>query len=211
MKRFLPLIICLALLGGLFAAYPPFRIRSQAARLKAVEETTFNPTGFVEKFWSASLLPATDKAVDVGKVLAVIAEDPSKVRGQFGRTVGISSSYSLFVRGKGRVVSVSEDAIGLAVRATGDEPDVTIPLGIVISNVVRDGTGLLSSSSYPNAQEFNEISAGLNKIVEEKVMPEAKRVAVVGKTLEFAGCVEVEDEDMDLKPLEVVPVSAKAE
>ena len=76
---------------------------------------------------------------------------------------------------------------------------------------MRDGTGLLNSSSYPNAQEFNEIAAELNKIVEEKVMPEVKRIAVVGKQLEFVGCVEVEDEETDLKPLEVVPISVKAE
>ncbi len=211
MKRFLPWIIGLILLTGLFVGFPPFHIRSNKDRQDAIAETTFSPAAFVEKFWTETLLPASGKAVDAEKVLAVVAESPGKVREQFGRTVGISSSYGFHIRGKGRVVSVSDDAIGLAVLSKDDVADVTIPLGFVFSNIVRDGTGLLNSSSYPNAQEFNEIAAELNKIVEEKVMPEVKRVAVVGKQLEFVGCVEVEDEESDLKPLEVVPISVKSE
>ncbi len=211
MKRFLPWIIGLVLLAGFCLSFPPFRIKSQKARQEAIAETTFNPASFVEKFWRESLLPASSQAADVEKVLAIIVENPGKVREQFGRTVGISSSYSIHIRGKGRVVSVTEDAVGLAVLSKNDEPDITIPLGFLFSNIVRDGTGLLNASSYPNAQEFNEISAELNKIVEEKVMPEVKRIAVVGKQLEFVGCVEVEDEDTDLKPLEVVPISVKSE
>lgn len=211
MKRFLPWLIGLALFAGFCLAFPPFHIKSKKARQEAIEEATFNPAAFVGKFWTEHLLPASSQAVDAERVLAVIAESPGKVREQFGRTVGISSSYGIHIRGKGRVVSVSDDAVGLAVLSKGDVADVTIPLGFLVSNIVRDGTGLLNSSSYPNAQEFNEIAAELNKIVEEKVMPEVKRIAVVGKQLEFVGCVEVEDEDMDLKPLEVVPISVKSE
>jgi predicted lipoprotein len=211
MKRFLPWIIGLTLLAGLCLGFPPFHIKSKKARQDAIAETTFNPAAFVGKFWTETLLPASGKAVDAEKVLAVIAESPGKVREQFGRTVGISSSYGIHIRGKGRVVSVSDDAVGLAVLSKDDVADVTIPLGFLVSNIVRDGTGLLESSSYPNAQQFNEISAELNKIVEEKVMPEVKRGAVVGKQLEFVGCVEVEDEETDLKPLEIVPISVKSE
>lgn len=211
MKRFAPWIIGLVLFAGLCLAFPPFHIKSQKARQEAIAETTFNPASFVEKFWNERLLPASGQAADAAKVLAVIAESPGKVKEQFGRTVGISSSYGIHICGKGRVVSITDDAIGLAVLSRNDEPDVTIPLGFLVSNIVRDGTGLLNSSSYPNAQEFNEISAGLNKIVEEQVMPEVKRIAVVGKQLEFVGCVEVEDEETDLKRLEVVPISVKSE
>lgn len=211
MKRFLPWIIGLVLLAAFCLAFPPFHIKSRKARQEAVAETTFNPASFVEKFWTERLLPASGKAADASQVLAVIAESPGKVREQFGHTVGISSSYGIHIRGKGRVVSVTDDAVGLAVLSKDDVADVNIPLGFLVSNIVRDGTGLLNSSSYPNAQEFNEISAELNKIVEEKVMPEVKRIAVVGKQLEFVGCAEVEDEEADLKPLKVVPISVKSE
>jgi len=206
MKRFLPWLIALIVVAGLCWAFPPFRVRSLKAVRAAHAGAQFNARDFVGRFWSEKLLPATTKAVEVSKVLETIATKPEKVRGQFGRTVGVSSSYFLFVRGGGRVVSVGEDNIGLVVSGTGDAVDVVVPLGLVFGNAVRDGTGLLDSSSYPNAQEFNEISAALNSIVETNVLPQLQKIATVGKRIQFAGCVEVGDEEADLKPLKLVPV-----
>jgi predicted lipoprotein len=211
MKRLLPWLIAIVLVAALCRAFPPFHLRSLKAARVAEANAAFNPTNFVEKFWSGKLLPGTAQAADAGKVLAAIAESPQRAREQFGRTVGISSSYCYFLRGSGRVVSVNEDSIGLAVNSTDAAADISVPLGLVFGNAVRDGTGLLSASEFPNAQEFNAIAAGLNNIVETKVLPELQRIAVVGKRVQFAGCVEVADEETDLKPLKLVPVSVQAE
>ncbi len=211
MKRFLPWLILAVVFGGMFWAFPPFHIRSLKQVKADIAGATFNPTNFVEQFWSAKLLPATEQATDAAKVLEAIAAGPQKVRDQFGRTVGVSSSYFLFLRGTGRVVSVDADNIGLSLKTEGSGAEIVVPLGLVFGNAVRDGTGLLNSSSYPNAQEFNDISAGLNHIVETQVLPEFQRIAAVGKRVQFAGCVEVADEETDLKPLKLVPISVKAE
>jgi predicted lipoprotein len=211
MKRFLPWLIILIVVAGFCWAFPPFRIRSLHQVKAQIADAQFNAKNYVDGFWQERLLPSFDQAADATKVLAMIAESPQKVREQLGRTVGISSSYFLFVRGTGRVVSVSEDRIGLAVNSPGDAVDVSVPLGLVFGNAVRDGTGLLNSSSFPNAQEFNGISAELNQIVETKVLPELQRLATVGQRLQFVGCVEVGDEAEDLKPLKLVPVFVKVE
>ncbi len=211
MKRFLPWLILAVVFGGMFWAFPPFHIRSLKQVKADIAGATFNPTNFVEQFWSAKLLPATEQAADAAKVLEAIVAGPQKVRDQFGRTVGVSSSYFLFLRGTGRVVRVDADNVGLSLKAEGSEAEIVVPLGLVFGNAVRDGTGLLNSSSYPNAQEFNDISAGLNHIVETQVLPDFQRLAAVGKRVQFAGCVEVADEETDLKPLKLVPISVKAE
>jgi predicted lipoprotein len=93
----------------------------------------------------------------------------------------------------------------------GDTADIVVPLGMVFGNAVRDGTGLLDSSSYPNAQEFNDISAALNSMVETNVLPQLQQMAKVGQRIQFAGCVEVADEEADLKPLKLVPTTVKPE
>jgi predicted lipoprotein len=200
-----------AAIAGLWWMFPPFHVRSLKALRATQAAAQFNANDFVSSFWAEKLLPATAQAADAAKVLDAIAVEPRKVREQFGRTVGVSSSYFLFVRGAGRVVNVSEDSIGLAVRSTGEVADISVPLGLVFGNAVRDGTGLLDASSYPNAQEFNDISAALNSIVETNVLPQLQRMAAVGKQIQFAGCVEVGDEEQDLKPLKLVPVFVKAE
>lgn len=211
MKRFLPWLIALIVLAGFCWAFPPFRIRSWQAVKAQLAGAQFNPKNYVDAFWQERLHPSFDQAADATKLLAMIAERPQQVRETFGRTVGISSSYFLFVRGVGRVVSVTDDAIGLAVNSTGDAADISVPLGLVFGNAVRDGTGLLNSSSFPNAQEFNDISAELNQIVETKVQPELQGIAKVGTRVQFVGCVEVADEAEDLQPLKLVPIFVKTE
>lgn len=211
MKRHLPWLIALILVGGLCWVFPPFRLHSLKAVRKAQASQQFNAADFVGRFWGEKLLPATEKAAEATQVLAVLANGPAKVREQFGRTVGVSSSYFLFVRGAGRVVSASDDSIGLALKSEGDTADIVVLLGLVFGNAVRDGTGLLDSSSYPNAQEFNDISAALNSIVETNVLPQLRQMAKVGNRIQFAGCVEVADEEADLKPLTLVPITVKPE
>jgi predicted lipoprotein len=211
MKRILPWLISGLVVAGFCWAFPPFHIRSSKQVKEQIASTQFNATNFIERFWNDQLLQATDRAADVEKVLAMIAVQPQAAREQFGRSVGISSSYYFFLRGTGRVVSVSDDNIGLSLKAEGDEADVLVPLGLVFGNAVRDGTGLLNSSTFPNAQEFNDIAAGLNNLVETRVLPELQRLAVVGKRVQFVGCVEVADEEQDLNPLKLVPISVKLE
>jgi len=211
MNRFLPWLIALILVTGLCGLFPPFRVHSLKAVREAQASQQFNAADFVGRFWGEKLLPATEQAAEVTQVLAAVANSPGQVREQFGRTVGVSSSYFLFVRGAGRVVSVTEDSIGLAVKPGGDGEEVVVPLGFVFGNAVRDGTGLLDSSSYPNAQEYNDISAALNSIVETNVLPQLQQMAKVGQRLQFAGCVEVADEEVDLQPLRLVPITVKPE
>lgn len=211
MKRLLPWIIAIALIAALCWAFPPFHVRSVKQVQADIVGATFNPKNFVEQFWTEKLLPGGAQAADAEKVLATIESSPEKVREQFGRTLGISSTYCLFLRGSGRVVSMSDDSIGLSLKSEGDTVDISLPLGLVFGNAVRDGTGLLKASSFPNAQEFNDISAGLNNIVETRVLPEFQKIATVGKRVQFVGCVEVADEETDLKPLHLVPISVTAE
>lgn len=211
MNKALPALIAIAVLAGLCWLFPPFHIRSLKEVREAEAGVQFNAADLVERFWSGELLPATSGAAEASEVLEVIASNPPSVRERFGRTVGVSSSYFLFVHGVGRVVGTDDDSIGLSLEPDGNEAQIIIPLGFVFGNAVRDGTGLLNPSDYPNAQEFNDISAALNTMVETNVMPQLKQIATIGSRVQFAGCAEVADEELDLKPLSLVPVYVKAE
>jgi predicted lipoprotein len=209
MKRFSPWIIVFVVLAVLCVAFPPFHFRSLQAVREARAGAQFDATDFAGKFWTGTLLPAAEQAADAARVLEEIATNPKSVREQFGRTVGVGSSYYLFLRGEGRVVSTDDDAIGLSLKPGADEPQIVIELGFVFGNAVRDATGLIKASSYPNAQEFNDVSAALNNIVETSVLPRLQKIAQVGDRIQFVGCVEVSDEEMDLKPLKLVPIEVK--
>ena len=108
-------------------------------------------------------------------------------------------------------MAASDDEISLSLTPGSTNIDVVLEAGLVFGNSVRDGTGLLNASDYPNSQDFNDLSAALNHIVETRVLPPLKKQAKVGTKIFFTGCAEVDDESSDLKPLKVIPVQAKAE
>jgi len=79
----------------------------------------------------------------------------------------------------------------------------------VFGDAIRDGTGLLNVNDYPDSQNFNDISAALDHLVETQVLPGLRQQARIGVTLSFAGCAEIDDEDSDLNPLKVIPVATR--
>jgi predicted lipoprotein len=209
MKRAIPALIMIALLGILCWMFPPFHVRSLKEVREAQANQQFNAADFASRFWTEKLLPAADNAADATRVLDAIAMDPKSVRDEFGRTVGVGSSYYLFVRGQGHVVSADENSIELSLKPDSDVAEMVIELGFVFGNAVRDATGLILPSDYPNAQEFNDISAALNSLVETNVLPQLEQTATVGSRFQFVGCIEVGDEDLDLTPLKLVPILVK--
>ena len=142
-------------------------------------------------------------------LLSAIQSDPVAAKKKFSRSLGFSSSYFYFVSGTGRVVSVSDDEISLAITSGSTNAEVTLLCGLIFGDAVRDGTGLLNASAYSNSQDFNDISAALNHMVETRVLPGLREQAKVGTQISFAGCAEVDDEAMDLKPLKVIPIQTK--
>ena len=90
-------------------------------------------------------------------------------------------------------------------------PDIVLQTGVVSGNTVRDATGLLSASDYPNSQQFNAISNELNRLVETLVIPSAKQAAQVGRQIEFVGCARVLNLPADASPLKLIPLEVRVE
>lgn len=209
--RPLPWLIAIVITAGICWRFPLFHVVSikQAQQEKAA--ATFNPKEIAEKFWNERLLKSLDQAVKAEVLLPAIQTDASAARKKFSRNVGVSESYTYFVSGIGRVLAVSDEEISLAVTTGATNAEVALQVGLLFSNAVRDGTGLLSVNDYPNSQDFNAISETLNRIIEERVQPKLREMAKVGGTIRFTGCAEVNDEALDLKPLKLVPIVATVE
>jgi predicted lipoprotein len=109
------------------------------------------------------------------------------------------------------VVATSDEDISLAVTPGITNAEILLQAGLIFGDAVRDGTGLLNESAYPNSRDFNDLSGALNHIVETRVLPALHQQAKVGAKISFAGCAEVDDEHMDLKPLKVIPIQTKSE
>lgn len=204
-------LIALAIAASVGWRFPLFHVvpLKTAAAEKAAE--TFDAAKFAEKFWTNQLLPSVPKAVDAGVLLPAIQADPAAAKKKFSRTVGLGETYFYFVSGTGRVVAISDDAVSLAVTDHSTNAEIALQTGLVFGDAIRDGTGLLNVSDYPNSQDFNDISSALDHLVETRVLPKLRAQAKVGAKISFAGCAEVDDESTDLKPLVVIPIQTKSE
>lgn len=184
---------------------PPFHIVSLQKVRQAEERKEFDGAAFARTFWDTKLMPAIATGTDAAKLFAALNKDYAAAQKQFGHTPGFSSTTSFFVSGSGRITAVESDTVHVKLDGATNAPAIELPTDLIFGNVVRDATGLLNASEFPNSQNFNDIAAGLNHIVETNVLPALRAQAAVGKAIRFTGCVEL-DEDSKNDPWTVVPV-----
>jgi predicted lipoprotein len=209
--RFVHWIIAMVIAAGVCWRLPLFHVVPLKTATAEKAAAAFNATQFAETFWTNQLLPALPKCSPAEALVALIQTDPAAAKKKYARGTGVGDSYFYFVAGAGKIITVSDDDISIAVTAGSTNAEITLQTGLIFGNALRDGTGLLSPSDYPNSQDFNEISAALNHIVETRVQPKLRERAKVGAVISFAGCAEVNDESADLKPLKVIPIQATTE
>jgi len=204
-------LIAVVVAAGVCWLFPLFHIVPLKTATAERVAATFNPTQFAETFWTNQLLAASGKTVKAEVLVPAIQADPAAAKKNYAHSVGLSEGYFYFVSGHGRVLAVSDDEISIAVTPGGTNTEVALQAGLVFGNALRDGTGLLNASDYPNSQDFNDISAALNHIVETRVLPKLHEQAKVGAMIAFTGCAEVADEASDLKPLKVIPIQIEVQ
>jgi predicted lipoprotein len=211
MKCAVYLIAALIVIGVVGWFFPLFHIVPLKRAEAEAAAATFDPAAFANEFWSQKLLPSFDDATDAKELLAAIHSDPAAAQKKYGRSLSLGGGYFYYLRGEGRVLATNDDGVSLAIGPGTTNAEVVLETGLVFGNAVRDGTGLLNASDYSNLQDFNNISAELNKLVESRVLPDLRAKVCVGAMVQFVGCAEVDDETTDLNPLQVIPVQAQVE
>lgn len=193
-----------AALAALFWVVPLFRVVPLEAAREESAAAAFDPAARAEAFWTGPLREAADHAIGAADLLEALRRDPAETAERFGHRLGLASTSSYLVSGQGRIADV--DARSVAVSLDEDDAaEVVIELGPVFGNAIRDGSGLLDVSDFPNAQDFNALSAEINRRVEEQVLPALEAGAREGRAVRFAGAVEIAASDAP-GTLRVVPI-----
>ena len=108
-------LIAVIAVAGVCWRFPLFRVVSFEQAAKAKDAAVFDPRKFAETFWNGQLPHVLSKAVPAEVLLPTIQTNAAEAKRTFSRSVGVSESYTYFVSGKGRVLSVNEDEVLLAV------------------------------------------------------------------------------------------------
>lgn len=209
--RLLVAIGGLAVLGWFF---PLFHVVPLTRPTSPGEPTTVAPAAFdakaaADKIWRRDLPNAAQHAVALPVLVRALRENLANAKAQFAKTAGVGAAY-FFVRGEGKVVARERNVLRVAIEGMEAEV-VSLRIGPVFGNTVRDGCGLLDVNAFPGLQEFNALSAELNARVEASVLPPLRAKAEPGTVVRFAGCAEApESLDAPGEPvLTIVPVEAE--
>jgi predicted lipoprotein len=205
MRRALSWLAAVILFAGLCWLFPPFRVVPLHHAREQQRQSGFDPAAFARGFWDKQLLPAADRAATATELLSLLAHDPDSARKRFGHSPGLSSAVYFFVRGSGQVTAIKKDRVEIALDEGQTNTPVALLTGLLFGNAVRDASGLLNVSDYPNSQDFNDLSTELNRLVESRVFPELTQRAAVGKAVRFVGCMELPEGTVPTA-VEIVPV-----
>lgn len=196
----------IGILAAILVIYLSLDIQNLEKHKATFSTSKFNATDFAAKYWEESLLQGIAEAPQMTDVLKMLNENPQKAFESYGKKLGISKTDYFMVNGKGKIEQVEDEFIVLAL---AENTKIKIATDFIYGNAVRDGSGKVNIDDFLNMTDFNAVSVEINKLVKEKVVSRLRKSASVGQMLEFAGAFEINEENVDLASILVLPVSVK--
>jgi hypothetical protein len=195
---------------GFFAAvlliYFSIDIQNLEDKKEASEPPGFDLIEYSAKFWNDSLPLCIASAPELISIMQMLNENPEKAFKRFGNKLGISKTYYFLAKDKGLIKKINSEYIELVLE---NHQTVKIATDFIFGNAVRDGSGKVNINDFLNMTDFNNVSITINKMVKEKVVPYLQKSAEIGKTLEFAGAMDLHKENIELSKVLLIPVSVK--
>ena len=166
----------------------------------------FNAAAYAQTFWTTKLIPNLDKAIDITQLTTMLSTNAPKTFDTYSHALGIGNLRYFLVKGKGTLASVNEDDVSILLQLDTSRQILTLATEYIFGNAIRDATGLINVNDFTNTMDLNNVSAELNKIIREKVLPPFKQQAKKGDKVEFTGAIELNKEHLDISKIEVIPV-----
>ena len=198
-------IILIAIMG--VVAYNSVYFKKLESVKAASAATLFHATQYAQTFWNEKLMPNLDKAIDIVDLENQLSTDTARIFDTYSHALGIGNLRYFLVKGKGIITSINENDV--YVEPDSSKQSIKIATEYIFGNEVRDATGLININEFNNTMDFNNVSAEINKIIRERVLPSFKSNVRKENRVEFVGAIELNKEHLDLSHIEVIPVQIK--
>lgn len=192
------LIVVVIIVVGWNSVY--FAKLDEVRASKALKD--FDAGKYAVEFWDKKLVPNLDKAVDIQELISLISTDEAKAFDTYSHALGIGNLRYFLVSGTASIDRIDNDYIIL-------NNNTRIATEYIFGNAVRDASGLIDINDFANTMDFNNVSAEINKIVREKVIPPFKAKIKNDNTVDFVGAIELNKEHLQLNNIEIIPIQLK--
>jgi len=166
----------------------------------------FDAAAYAGTFFYKELPAEVAKAPDIDKLIGLVKTDPDNAFKNYGHALAIGTVRYFLVQGTGQVTNIDDN--GLTVLAPSGNT-LLLATGYVYGNAVRDASGLVDINKFSNTMDLNNISAEVDKIIRNKVLPPVLSQIKKGSRLQFAGAIALNQAHLQLDDVEVTPVSLK--
>jgi len=171
---------------------------------QSLDAKDFDAAQYASTFWKSTLPGALGKAIDLTELTTLISANEAKAFDDHSHALGIGNLRYFLIKGKGAVESVKDDIVIIVL--ANSEQRIALATEFIFGNAIRDASGLINVNEFTNTMHFNNVSAEINKIVRETVLPEFKNNVKAGDLVVFTGAIELNREHPDLKDFEVIPI-----
>ncbi|MHC4143183.1 MAG: DUF2291 family protein [Planctomycetota bacterium] len=212
-SKWIPRLAACGVVGALLLVFPPFRIVPLELAREKAQAQAFDPAEFALRFWQEQLPSTLDSAYEAVTVIDAIRRDRTSAKARYGRVVGLDGPHHYFLQGTGGIVALGERQVELALSGNDSEQtEIVLVTSMIFGNEILNATGLVKHSQFKRTNEYNAISAEVNRIVESELVPAFLEEAKVGSTVHFIGCSsKISDDDPVPIPMRLVPVKLEVQ
>jgi predicted lipoprotein len=196
----------LLLIAVALVAYKSVYFEKLSAR-KNITTTTFDASAFSRKIWTEQFPAKMDSAIPLSFLVNEITRDSAAAINKYTHALAVGNyRYALIKLDSVVVANVKEDEIALMLGRKGSLFGVYLATEFIYGNAVRDASALVAVKDFPNTNELNGISEGLNKIIRTEVVPPFKSAVKKGDFVNVVAAVELNKDHIHWDQLELIPV-----
>lgn len=201
-KRVIKTILLAALV--LFTLVCSVKLETLESYNSRMNHNFFNADETAKSLWEKELDKSIDKAPDLNTVISEL-ENPATFQ-KYGKKLGISKTNYILVNGRGKIVDKSDE---LLIIQTNENESISIQIGHIFGNAVRDGSGIVDVNNFVNMTDFNNLSISLNKLVQKNVIDSMLKNISINSTLSFTGVMELREDQEIPSRLEIIPLKTQ--
>lgn len=169
----------------------------------AAASNVFDAKIYAADFWENKLMANLDQAVDLLELYKLLKSDPDKAFDVHSNALGIGNIRFFLVTGSADVMEIGDDHVLLDINA--DTPK-RLATDYIFGNAIRDASRQIDINEFVNTMDFNNVSAEINELVVENVLPSFIQRVKVGDNIIFHGAIEMNKAHPQLDQIEIIPI-----
>jgi hypothetical protein len=170
------------------------------------QDQKFDPIAYSKQRWEKDFPVRMDSAVSLPVLMDVLNKEPQKGFDLYTRSLAIGNYRYALVSMQVQVGHVSEDAIQVILINEDSLVSMELATEFIYGNAIRDASGLVEVSDFPNTADLNGISEALNQLVKDKVVKDLRSTVKEGDRLNVVAALELNKEHIHWQGIELYPV-----